>query len=334
LGQYLVERLIQLVLVLIGVSVVVFLTMHVLPGDVATLLLGDHATAQELERLRHDLGLDQPIYVQYLRFAADTLDGDFGTSLRSNHQAWDDVWNAFPVTMQLSAASLVLAVAAGVPLGVVAAVKPLSRFDNLVMTFSLFGISMPIFWLGLMLLLVFASVLNWLPVGGVMPIGVEPPRVTGMSVVDCIIAGRLDLLVISLQYLILPAATLATIPLALITRITRSEMLSVRALDYVRTARAKGLPEWQVVTKHILRNALIPVVTVIGLQLGLLLSGAVLTETIFSLPGLGRLMINSILSRDYPVVQAAALLTAFVFVVVNLLVDLSYAYLDPRIRYK
>jgi peptide/nickel transport system permease protein len=333
-AEYVARRLMQLVFVLLGVSVVVFLTMHILPGDVATLLLGERASVEQLERLRHQLGVDQPIYVQYSRFLIDALRGDFGTSLRTNHPVFDDVWNAFPVTIQLSLAALTFAVAIGVPLGALAAIRPLSRFDNLVMTVTLFGVSMPIFWLGLMMILIFAATLNWLPIGGLMPIGVEPPRVTGMTVVDSIISGRVDLVLLSLKYLALPAATLGTIPIALITRITRSEMLSVESADHVRTARAKGLPERRVVLRHVLRNALIPVVTVIGLQLGLLLSGAVLTETIFSLPGLGRLMVNAILARDYPTVQAAALLTAFVFVMVNLLVDLSYAYLDPRIRYQ
>jgi peptide/nickel transport system permease protein len=333
-AEYVARRLMQLVFVLLGVSVVVFLTMHILPGDVATLLLGERASVEQLERLRHQLGVDQPIYVQYSRFLIDALRGDFGTSLRTNHPVFDDVWNAFPVTIQLSLAALTFAVAIGVPLGALAAIRPLSRFDNLVMTVTLFGVSMPIFWLGLMMILIFAATLNWLPIGGLMPIGVEPQRVTGMTVVDSIISGRVDLVLLSLKYLALPAATLGTIPIALITRITRSEMLSVESADHVRTARAKGLPERRVVLRHVLRNALIPVVTVIGLQLGLLLSGAVLTETIFSLPGLGRLMVNAILARDYPTVQAAALLTAFVFVMVNLLVDLSYAYLDPRIRYQ
>jgi peptide/nickel transport system permease protein len=332
--QYIIRRVIQLAFVLIGVSLVVFFTMHVLPGDVAQMLLGDHATNEQLTRLRQQLGLDQPIYVQYVLFARDALYGDFGTSLRSNNPAFLDVWYAFPVTIQLSVAALCVSVVGGVPLGVLAAVWPLSRFDNTVMTVSLFGVSMPIFWLGLMMILVFGAFLDWLPIGGLMPIGVEPPRITGMSVIDSLISGQGNYILLSLRHLILPAFTLGTIPLALITRITRSEMLSMRSQDHVRTARAKGLSEPRVVVKHVLRNALIPVVTVIGLQLGLLLSGAVLTETIFSLPGLGRLMVNAILDRDYPVVQAAALVTAFVFVVVNLLVDLSYAYLDPRIRYR
>ncbi len=330
--RYVAGRLGQLVLVLIGVSIVVFFTMHVLPGDVATLLLGERATAPQLAALRHQLGLDQPVWTQYLDFASQALRGDLGVSLRSNHPALADVLTAFPVTLQLSLTSLLIATVIGVPLGVLAGTRPGGSLDTVVMTLTLFGVSMPIFWLGLMLLLLFGAGLGWLPIGGLMPIGLDVPRVTGMTVIDSLIAGRLDLLAASVRYLILPAVTLATIPLAIVIRITRSEILATANLDHVRTARAKGMKERRVIIRHILRNALIPVVTVIGLQAGLLLSGAVLTETIFSLPGLGRLMVDSILSRDYPVVQAGALFIALVFVLVNLLVDLSYALLDPRIR--
>jgi ABC-type dipeptide/oligopeptide/nickel transport system permease component len=258
--------------------------------------------------------------------------GDFGTSLRSNHPALADVWTAFPVTLQLALAALLLASVIGVPIGVVAATRAGGLLDNVLMTATLFGVSMPIFWLGLMLLLVFGAWLEWLPIGGLMPTGVDVPRITGMTVIDSLVSGRFDLMATSLSYLVLPTVTLATIPLAMIARITRSEMLAMASLDHVRTARAKGMPERRVILRHILRNALIPVVTVIGLQLGLLLSGAVLTETIFALPGLGRLMVDSILSRDYPVVQAAAMFAALIFVVVNLAVDLTYGLLDPRIR--
>jgi peptide/nickel transport system permease protein len=330
--RYAISRIGQLALVLVGVSIVVFFTMHVLPGDVATLLLGERATTAQLAQLRHQLGLDQPVWMQYFDFAAQAARGDLGTSLRSNHPALADVWTAFPVTLQLALTSLAIAVLVGVPLGVLSGTRPGGMLDNAVLTLTLFGVSMPIFWLGLMLLLLFGAWLEWLPIGGLMPTGLDVPRVTGMTVFDSLIAGRADLFLISLQYLALPAVTLATIPLAMITRITRAEMLATAGLDHVRTARAKGMPERRVVVRHILRNALIPVTTVIGLQLGLLLSGAVLTETIFALPGLGRLMVDSILSRDYPVVQAGALFIALVFVLVNLLVDFGYALLDPRIR--
>jgi len=331
LGQYIVHRLIQLVFVLLGVSVVVFVTMHLLPGDVAQLLLGDHATNEQLARLREQLGLDQPVWVQYLRFLRDAAGGDLGTSIQSGRLAFDDVWVAFPVTVQLTICSLLLASLIGVPVGVMSAIWQGSRFDGIVMTVTLFGVSMPIFWFGLMLLVLFAATLGWLPVGGLMPVALDPPRLTGMSIVDSLLSGNGEMIVASIRHMTLPAVTLASVPLALITRITRAEVMIAARVDHVRTAQAKGLADARVILRHILRNAAIPIVTVIGLQLGLLLSGAVLTETIYSLPGLGRLMVDSILSRDYPVVQAGALFIAAIFVLVNLVVDISYAALDPRI---
>lgn len=331
MGPYITNRLLQLLLVLIGVSMVVFVTMHLLPGDVAYLLLGDHATARALARLRAQLGIDQPVWVQYLRFLQGALRGDLGTSLQTNHPALDDVLVAFPVTLQLTLASLAIATVIGVPLGVLTAVWQGTTFDTAMMTLTLFGVSMPIFWFGLMLLILFGAVLGWVPTGGLMPVGMEPPRVTGMSVLDSLLAADPAMIWAALHHLILPACTLATVPLALITRITRAEVMAASLSDHVRTARAKGLSGARVILRHVLRNAAIPIVTVIGLQLGLLLSGAVLTETIFALPGLGRLMVDSILSRDYPVVQAGALFIAGLFVLVNLVVDLSYAVLDPRI---
>jgi ABC-type dipeptide/oligopeptide/nickel transport system permease component len=330
-ARYVVARLIQLLFVLIGVSIVVFVTMHLLPGDVAQLLLGDHATNEQLQRLREQLGLDQPVWVQYGRFMVEAVRGDLGISIQSNRPALDDVLTGFPVTLQLALASLLLASLCGVPVGVLAAMRQGSRFDAVVMTLSLFGVSMPIFWLGLMLLVLFAAGLGWLPVGGLMPVGLDPPRVTGMSVIDSVLSGNATMIGASLRHILLPAVTLASVPLALIARITRAEVLSAATADHVRTARAKGVTDAGVTLRHILRNAAIPIVTVIGLQLGLLLSGAVLTETIYSLPGLGRLMVDSILSRDYSVVQAGALFIAVLFVLVNLGVDILYAALDPRI---
>jgi ABC-type dipeptide/oligopeptide/nickel transport system permease component len=330
-APYVTARLIQLLFVLLGVSIVVFVTMHLLPGDVAQLLLGDHATNEQLQRLRVQLGLDQPIWVQYARFMREALRGDLGVSIGSNRPALNDVLVAFPVTLQLALASLLLASLCGVPIGVVSAVRQGSRFDTAVMTLTLFGVSMPIFWLGLMLLVLFAAGLGWLPVGGLMPVGLDPPRITGMSVIDSLLSGDATMIAASLRHMLLPAVTLASVPLALIARITRAEVLSAATADHVRTARAKGVADARVIVWHVLRNAAIPIVTVIGLQLGLLLSGAVLTETIYSLPGLGRLIVDSILSRDYPVVQAGALFIAVVFVLVNLAVDILYAALDPRI---
>jgi peptide/nickel transport system permease protein len=330
-ASYVAARLVQLVFVLLGVSVVVFVTMHLLPGDVAQLLLGEHATNEQLLRLRSQLGLNQPVWVQYARFMREVLRGDLGISIESNRAALDDVVTAFPVTLQLALASLLLASLGGVPIGVLSAVQRGSRFDAVVMTLTLFGVSMPIFWLGLMLLVLFAAGLGWLPVGGLMPVGLDPPRITGMSVIDSMLSGNSAMIAASIRHMILPAVTLASVPLALIARITRAEVLSAATADHVRTARAKGVADSRVILRHVLRNAAIPIVTVIGLQAGLLLSGAVLTETIYSLPGLGRLMVDSILSRDYPVVQAGALFIAVVFVLVNLAVDILYAALDPRI---
>jgi peptide/nickel transport system permease protein len=330
-APYVAARLIQLGFVLLGVSVVVFVTMHLLPGDVAQLLLGEHATNEQLLRLREQLGLDQPVWVQYTRFIYEALRGDLGISIQTNHPALGDVLLAFPVTLQLALASLLLASLCGVPIGVLSAVRQGSRLDAVVMTLTLFGVSMPIFWLGLMLLVLFAANLGWLPVGGLMPVGLDPPRITGMSVIDSLLSGDQIKIEASLFHMVLPTVTLASVPLALIARITRAEVLSAGTSDHVRTARAKGLSDGRVILRHVLRNAAIPIVTVIGLQLGLLLSGAVLTETIYSLPGLGRLMVDSILSRDYPVVQAGALFIALVFVLVNLAVDILYAALDPRI---
>jgi ABC-type dipeptide/oligopeptide/nickel transport system permease component len=297
------------------------------------LLLGEHATNEQLQRLREQLGLDQPVWVQYGRFMQAALQGDLGISVQTNHPALKDVLTAFPVTLQLALTSLLLAGVFGIPIGVLSVVRRDSRLDAVVMTLTLFGVSMPIFWLGLMLLLLFAAGLDWLPVGGLMPIGLDPPRITGMSVVDSLLSGNARMILASLRHMVLPAVTLASVPLALIARITRAEVLSAATADHVRTARAKGVAESRVVLRHVLRNAAIPIVTVIGLQAGLLLSGAVLTETIYSLPGLGRLMVDSILSRDYPVVQAGALFIALVFVLVNLAVDILYAALDPRISH-
>lgn len=322
----------QLLIVLLGVSLVVFIAMHLLPGDVATLLLGERATAAQLASLRRQLGLDQPVLVQYARFLADALRGDFGTSIATNRPALADVLAAFPTTLQLTLAALGLACALGIPLGAAAGQRPGSRLDAAVRGATLVGVSMPIFWLGLMLLLVFAAGLGWLPTGGLMPIGDEPPRLTGMSVVDSLLAGSPVLVRTSLLHLLLPAVTLATIPIAVLTRITRAEVIAAGTLDHVRTARAKGLGERRVARRHILRMAALPILTVVGLQLGLLLSGAVLTESIFALPGLGRLMVDAILSRDYPVVQAGAMFVAALFVAVNFLVDLGYLVLDPRLR--
>ncbi len=331
---YIRQRLLQLVPVLLGVSALVFFGMHVIPGDVAQLLLGDKGTEADLERLRHQLGLDRPVYIQYLRFLAGAVRGDFGVSLRTRQPVIWEIMQALPVTVQLSLAALVLAVVVGLLIGMLAARYPHSAVDTGSMIGVLVGVSMPVFWTGILLLLVFGGILGWLPLGGLLDQSLVYRRVTGMPLLDGLISGNVPLVYSSLRHLVLPAVALGATAMAAVARMARSTMLDVLGLDFIRTARAKGLAERRVVNRHALRNALLPVVTLVGLQLGLLLSGAVLTETIFALPGLGRLAITSVLARDYPLVQGVVLIAAAVFVVANLVVDVLYAYLDPRIRFE
>lgn len=331
--KYVGRRLIQLLPVLLGVSVLVFFGMHLIPGDVALLLLGEKASEAELARLRHQLGLDQPVYVQYVRFLADALRGDFGVSLRTRQPVIWEIQQALPVTIELTLAALLFAVVFGISIGVISARSPHSALDTGAMVFVLIGVSMPVFWTGILLLLVFGGILGWLPLGGILDTALTIRRITGMPVLDALLQGSWPAARSAAAHLILPAVTLGSALMATIARMARSTMLDVLNLDYVRTARAKGVSEGRVVGLHALWNALLPVVTLVGLHLGLLLSGAVLTETIFALPGLGRLTITSVLARDYPVVQGVVVIGAVIFVVTNLAVDILYAWLDPRIRY-
>ncbi|HET6946916.1 MAG TPA: ABC transporter permease [bacterium] len=331
--KHIQRRLLHLVPVLVGVSILVFFGMHLIPGDVAQLLLGDKGSDADLARLRHQLGLDRPVYIQYLRFLSGAVRGDFGVSLRTRQPVIWEIGQALPVTVQLSLAALLFAVVTGLLLGVLAARYPHSIVDTGSMAGVLIGVSMPVFWTGILLLLVFGGLLGWLPLGGVLDGGMPYRRITGMPVIDGLLALDRAVVGSSLRHLVLPAVALGATAMGAIARMARSTMLDVLGFDFIRTARAKGLAERRVISRHALRNALLPVVTLVGLQLGLLLSGAVLTETIFSLPGLGRLAITSVLARDYPLVQGVVIIAAVVFVAANLLVDLLYAYLDPRIRY-
>jgi peptide/nickel transport system permease protein len=332
--RYIARRLAQLIPVLLGVSVLVFLGMHLVPGDVAQLLLGEKGSAADLARIRHQLGLDRPLYVQYGRFLAGAVRGDFGASIRTRQPVIWEIGQALPLTLELSFAALLFAVVVGLAVGVVAARRPHGPVDTTAMVGVLVGVSMPVFWTGILLLLVFGGVLGWLPLGGMVDEGMMFRRITGLPLLDGLLTGNLALVESNLRHLVLPAVALGATSMATIARMSRSTMLEVLGLDYVRTARAKGVAEPRVVRSHALRNALLPIVTLIGLQLGLLLSGAVLTETIFALPGLGRLAITSVLARDYPVVQGVVLIAATIFVLANLAVDVLYAYLDPRIRYQ
>jgi peptide/nickel transport system permease protein len=319
---------------LLGVSILVFFGMHLIPGDVAQLLLGDKGTDADLQRMRHQLGLDQPVYIQYFRFLGGALQGDFGESIRTRQPVIWEIEQALPVTVELSLAALVFAVVAGLLIGVLAARFPHSALDTGSMVGVLVGVSMPVFWTGILLLIVFGGILGWLPLGGVLDGSLTVRRITGAPLLDGVLTGSWPIVWSAGRHLVLPALALGATAMAAIARMARSTMLDVLGLDFIRTARAKGLAERRVVSRHALRNALLPVVTLVGLQLGLLLSGAVLTETIFALPGLGRLAITSVLARDYPMVQGVVLIAAGVFVVANLLVDVLYVYLDPRVRYQ
>lgn len=302
--RYVVRRILLVIPVMLGVSLIVFLLMHFTPGDPAVLMLGERATEEQLQLLRQEMGLLEPLPVQYARFLGAALQGDLGRSYRSGRPVMTEVLSRLPATAELAVAAVVIAVLIGVPVGVLSAVKQYSLLDNAGMLLALLGASLPSFWLGLMLMLLFAVNLGWLP----------PSGRDGLS------------------SLVLPALTLGAGAAALITRMTRSSMLEVINQDYVRTARAKGLPEKTVIYSHALRNALLPVVTVIGLQFGALLGGAVITETVFAWPGAGRLAVEAIRAKDYPVVQGAVLMLALAFAFVNLLVDVLYAFLNPRIR--
>jgi peptide/nickel transport system permease protein len=289
--------------VLLGVVFVVMLTVELIPGDAVAIMLGEHATPAAVARLRDHLGLDKPLLVRYVDYVGRLVRGDLGRSIQQNRPVVDELADVWPATLQLTAAALVIAAVVGVAAGVVSAVWPNSLFDGVARLGALFGLSMPVFWTGLVLIVVFALWLPWLPVGG-----------TG-----------------SLAHLVLPAVTLALPSVAMVARMTRSSVLEVLREDYVRTARAKGVAERLVVAKHALRNAAIPVLTLVGLQAGQLMGGAVLTETVFSWPGLGRLMVKAIFARDYVLLQGAVLVFALAFVVINLVVDLAYGALDPRI---
>jgi len=331
--QYLVKRLLFLIPVLLGVSFLAFILIHLIPGDPAQVILGPRATAQSLADLRSSLGLDQPLYVQYLRFLGNALRGDLGRSIINRDPVLDELLSRFPATIELSVFAMIIAIVVGVGAGTVAAVKQYSVFDNTVMVGALVGVSMPIFWLGLMLIWVFAVVLGWLPPAFRMSTDIQLQPVTHLYLLDSLLTGNLPAFGDALKHILLPGLALSTIPMSIIARMTRSSLLEVLNQDYIRTARAKGLTEKLVIFKHALKNAFLPVLTVMGLQFGALLSGAVLTETIFSWPGVGRLMYDAILARDFPVVQGGVMVIALLFVFINLVVDLLYKYFDPKIRY-
>ena len=303
--QYVIKRLLSIIPVLIGISLLLFFMLRMLPGDPAQVLAGQMATPEEVDLIRHQLGLDRPVHVQYAFFLGRLARFDLGRSARTQNPVTEEIWARLPNTMLLAVVAITLACLFGIPAGIISAVRPYTWIDYVVTSTAIFGISMPVFWLGLMLVVVFAVWLQWLPAGG-----------TG-----------------TWRHVILPSFTLAAFVVAFIARMTRSSMIEVLSQDYTTTARSKGLKEQVVVIKHALKNALIPIITVVGLQFGMLLGGAVLTETVFAWPGVGRLIVDSILARDYPVIQGAILVFGLLYILVNLVVDLLYAYVDPRIRY-
>ncbi len=333
MSRYIVRRLLELVPVAFGVLLVVFTIAHLTPADPAIVLLGEHATPEAIARIRGELHLNDPLPVQFLHYLAGVVHGDLGNSIQSNERVTVELATRFPATIELTFAAMLLASAVGIFTGIVAATRQNSVFDGASMLVALFGFSMPIFWLGIMLILLFAAYLGWFPISGRLDFTVEVTRVTNLYLLDALLTRNWAELWNALQHLVLPAITLSTVPLAIIARMTRSSLLEVLRQDYVRTARAKGVAEPGVIVRHAIKNAFIPVITVIGLNVGSLLGGAILTETIFAWPGVGRLVVDAIFARDYPVVQGVVLVIALLFVLVNLIVDLSYGYLDPRIRY-
>ncbi|WP_332690482.1 ABC transporter permease subunit [Devosia sp.] len=331
--SYIFRKLLLIVPTVIGISICAFAFVRLLPGDPILAMAGEHGvTPERYEILKEAFGYNLPIWQQYLNYLGQVLTGDFGVSLGTKRPVLNEFRALFPATVELALCAIILATVVGVPAGVLAAVKRGSWLDQGTMGVALTGYSMPIFWWGLLLIMFFSSYLGWTPVSGRIALNFFLRPITGFMTIDSLLYGNWPAFVSALRHLILPTVVLATIPLAVIARQTRSAMLEVLGEDYVRTARAKGLSPRRVVNVHALRNALIPVVTTIGLQVGALMAGAILTETIFSWPGIGKWMIESILKRDYPVVQSGLLLIALIIMAVNLIVDVLYAVINPRIR--
>ncbi len=332
--RFLLGRLAVLIPTFIGVSIIAFSFIRLLPGDPVQLMSGERVMSPErYEKMSRELGFDRPMVVQYLDYLGGVLSGDLGVSLVTKQPIFDQFLTLFPATVELSLGAIIFAVLIGIPAGVVAAVRRGSFIDQSIMGTALIGYSMPIFWWGLLLIILFSGILGWTPVSGRISLLYFFPPVTGFMLIDSVLSGQKGAFQSAVSHLILPTIVLGTIPLAVIARQTRSAMLEVLSEDYVRTARAKGLPPSRVIGLHALRNAMIPVVTTIGLQVGVMLAGAILTETIFSWPGIGKWMVDSVFRRDYPVIQGGLLLIAGIIMIVNLLVDLLYGLLNPRIRH-
>ena len=331
--RFVVRRLLLLIPILIGLSILVFLWIRALPGGPAEALLGERATPETIAAIERQYGLDEPLPVQYWRYVKTVSRGDFGDSTVSRQPVVEEFKQKFPATVELAFAAMIFSLFLGIPLGFISAKRYGSVFDHASLVASLVGISIPVFFLAIILKYIFAVKLGWLPTVGRIDVTIDAEHPTNFYVLDAIITANWEAFVDCIKHLILPAIALGSIPLAVVTRITRASVLDVQNEDYVRTARAKGVAPVTVDRRHILRNAMLPISTIIGLQTGLLLSGAVLTETVFAWPGIGTWLVDAIDARNFPVIQAGVLFVSIVFVLVNLLVDISYALINPRIRY-
>jgi len=333
MGTYLLRRLVGTIPVMVLISLLVFLLIQAAPGDPTLMLLGEDSTQEDIDRARERWGLDQPVYVQYVKFFMSAVQGDFGRSFKYDEPVLDVIVARIPATLELASASVIIAVIFAIPLGVWAAAKPNSWVDNTGTTFGLFGISMPSFWFGIMLILLFAGILNILPSAGRDTYGISGEVITGFYILDSALqqnwAGVRD----GAEHVFLPALALGSNMLGILMRVTRSSVLEVMHEEYVTTARAKGLVERKVLWRHVVSNALIPVITVVGLELGTLLSGSIIVETVFSWPGSGSLLVTALNARDHPLVTGLVLVYTAAFVAINFLIDVLYAIIDPRIRY-
>jgi len=329
---YIIRRLMIMIPTLLGVSIIVFLMLHLTPGDPAELLMGERASEEALQEIREHLGLNKPLYVQYGMFLKQLMQGDLGETIWTRQKVWIEVKQRFPATIELSLVALFISCVMGMILGIISATKQYSIFDYLSMLGALIGVSMPIFWLGLVFMLIFSLNLGWLPMSGRLSVGIELETITNFYILDAVLTRNWAALRDAVWHIIMPAFTLSTIPTAIVARMTRSSMLEVLRQDFIKTAEAKGLSQFKVVFKHALRNALIPVVTTIGLQFGVLLCGAILTETIFAWPGVGKWIYDAVMQRDYMVIRSGTLFLASIFIVINLCVDVLYAVINPRIK--
>ncbi|SFR08580.1 ABC transporter permease [Desulfoscipio geothermicus] len=331
--RIIVKRLSLLVLVLFGVTLITFVMSHVIPGDPARMMVGQRASEETLQKVREDLGLDQPVWAQYLLYIRGLLSGDLGTSIRTQQPVISDLAAFFPATLELALYAFIIALLIGIPLGVISAVKQNTILDHIGRVFSIGGVSIPVFWSGIVAIIIFYAQLGWLPASGRLSIGLEINRtITGLYTIDSLLTGNWKIFKDSLWHLILPAITLSYVQLATITRQVRASMLEVLNQEYIRTARANGIEEWYLIIFYGLRNALKPTVTVVGLSFGSLLGGAVVTETIFAWPGMGKYVVDSIAFLDFPSIMGFTLIIAIGYVIINLIVDLLYMVLDPQVR--